>query len=284
LTLAGEVLTAGYAKLLRIGNLCTKEAATLREPVANTIQYFLEWLEWALLTETVKPKEVTVEYLDGTGGAILQCLARRHVVVLTAEMVEDLRNTKTGAGIANSELTPVVQAFASYAAYKAHFPSSLIESDSGGDALAASRGGSCVDTALVDTQQTPDDDETDPVAIFKKKFQNAISTRMVDFLYDVLQGSYDEFIDAALSKEPNYLEWRLLQIDGFKKFQEIYRLVQAHQGTVDIGQSAPPAPSTRTLQRYRSNDPEESEEKKNAKLSKEAIDKEPIIIYLGTSP
>ena len=40
---------------------------------------------------------------------------------------------------------------------------------------------------------------------------------MVDFLYDVLQGSYDEFIDAALSKEPNYLEWRLLQIDGFKK-------------------------------------------------------------------
>ena len=280
MTLAGEVLTAGYAKLLRIGNLCAKEAATLREPVPNIIQYFLEWLEWALLTETVKPKEVTVEYLDGTGGAILQCLARRHVVVLTAEMVEDLRNTKTGAGIAKSELTQVLQAFESYAAYKAHFPSSLIESDSGGDALAASRGGSCVDTALVDTQQTPDDDETDPVAIFKKKFQNAISTRMVDFLYDVLQGSYDEFIDAALSKEPNYLEWRLLQIDGFKKYQEIYRLVQAHQGTVDIGQSAPPAPSTRTLQRYRSNDPEESEETKN----KETNDKEPIIIYLGTSP
>ena len=56
--------------------------------------------------------------------------------------------------------------------------------------------------------------------------------------------------------------------------------MQAHQGTVDIGQSAPPAPSTRTLQRYRSNDPEESEETKN----KETNDKAPIIIYLGTSP
>ena len=171
-----DVLANGYAKLMRIGQVCNKEAANVQASCAELVQYFLESLDWSLRFEVTQPVDVTSDWLDKTGptiGAVAVTLARRQTVEHVGVLVEDLRKTATGESIARSELDPVLAAFVSYPAYERAFPQAVAAAhdDEGGSA---------------------DVDVGDPAEAMKKKYANAISARIIDFLYDVLGGVYDD--------------------------------------------------------------------------------------------
>mmetsp|Transcript_42308 Transcript_42308/g.111922 ORF Transcript_42308/g.111922 Transcript_42308/m.111922 type:complete len:135 (-) Transcript_42308:71-475(-) len=80
-----DVMTSGYFKIMRIVQLCVKEVeyGIIQEPASFFVNFFLDYLEFALRFSFVNAKEVTADLLDkgkdGTPGVLPVTLAKLYI-------------------------------------------------------------------------------------------------------------------------------------------------------------------------------------------------------------
>ena len=220
-------LTKHYAKLMRLGHICSKEAEKCDNATAqDLIQYFLEALEWNL--RQTKTLDVTLDWLEKQVPVIL---GRREVALTVNDLVTDVGRE----ALVKQELQSVVDAFQSYPTMEAEF--------------------------------TKGQYDADPVEEFKRRHscESKAAQLMTDLLYDVLAGTYDGRIGearaAAQGKSPAGaadVDWH--KAKGFDTYRELYRLITLAQSSVDLeGDDEVPKTATRQLRRYRS-DPQGDED------------------------
>ena len=223
-----DCLTKHYAKLMRLGQICSKEAEKSDSAtVQDLVQYTLEALENNL--RLVKVFDVTQDWLEKHVPVIL---GRREVAISVGDMVADFERTKLGEALVKQELQSVVDAFQSYPRFEREF--------------ALSQG------------------DSDPVEDFKRRYkcEGKVAQLMTDLLYDVMAGVYDGHIAdaraAAQGKSASgAVRFEILKAKGFESYRELYRQVTLAQSSVDLscGDEVPQTAS-RQLRRYKS-DPTE---------------------------
>lgn len=238
-----DVLSGGYSKLARIGAL----AGTVQldgMSVADVVQYFLEYLRFALRFELITGRDVTAEWLDkskdGTPGALLTTMARQQLVVLVASWVDDLKAEESATAL-RLEAAEALEMFSNYVAYEKAFP--LAE-----DALAEPQG-----------QVGEPAVETDRFEQVKGKFKNMATHAVLDFCYDLMAGAHDKAIKEAVRATPlKDVKWT--DCSGLAGLRDIFRTLTAHRAIVHIGGAgAPPDPASRTLKQYNSDAGEDTE-------------------------
>jgi hypothetical protein len=244
-----DVFSSGYVKLARLVQLCSEAAKAMGESTNKYVTYVLQYLEFELNMENLKPTEITVPWLDknrdGTPGTVTVVLARSLLVGYVTGLIDDLRVNK----MANSvvvDFDAILPAFADYILYEATFSSSKTV-----DALAAPQGM-----------------DEDPVESFKKKnTKTKVGELAVDFFYDLLAGVHDPKLKAALKDNP-LKDLNLATID-IEPLRELGRQVNL-QRAVTLGDSnQPPSAPSRTLRRYLSDGTADAE---NAETMKERLE------------
>ena len=242
--LAGkECITKHYAKLMRLGQLCSKEAE--KSPSSSgeeLVEYVLSAIYFQL--KHVKLIEVTVDWLTAQVPVLL---TRRQIVSTVKDLITDLGRTKAGSDMVASVLLPVVEAFESYATFTTEF--------------------SC------------GQGHDDPVEEFKRRHNcdSKVAHLLTDLLFDVLSGMYDVRITEAraaaqgASAAPQGLDNDgLLKAKGFEKYRDLYRFVTVAQSNVDLQSSGVPDTGARQLRRYKS-DPQGADEVEAETERKEAF-------------
>ena len=261
-----DVLTGAASKLSRLGAIAgasTMDGLKDGGPTAaQAVNQFLEYIRFAMTYEYIQPKDVTAEYMDkakdGTPGAIVTALGRHQVVALVSAWAEDLRESTQSGGL-YKELAQVIPMFESYPAYANAFPTTK------SNACTAELGDGDGEAALAEPQGT----QEDGVSSVKRKFKNPATHAAIDFLYDLLSGIHDKAIKDAVMKATSLHGAKWTETDGMSALRDLFRLLTAHRGMVQIG-DGPPPPESRVLKRYRSQGGEDDE--RCAALNKERQD------------
>ena len=219
-----ECLTKHYAKLMRVGQLCAKEAEKSdNASVQGLIQYTLEALLWRL--RHVKMAGFKLDWLEKQVPVLL---SRREMATRVYDLVTDLGRTSVGEDLVKKELQAVVGAFQSYMKFEVEFAKGQ--------------------------------DDADPVYEFKKRHacDSKVALLMVDLLYDVLSGVYDGDLAKARAAAQGKSasgdgRINLLKAKGFDSYREVYRLISLAQSSVDLAPDAgAPKTASKQLRRYQS--------------------------------
>jgi hypothetical protein len=119
-------MTSGYFKIMRIVQLCVKEAeyGHIQEHVSFFVNFFLDYFEFALRFSIVNAKGVTADWLDkgkdGTPGVIMVTLAKLYITAFVHGLAEDLEQTHPGLQAIKD--LDVLKHFTGYPMYEASFP------------------------------------------------------------------------------------------------------------------------------------------------------------------
>lgn len=246
-----DKLANAYTKIQRIANICSRETASDTD-VAASILYVFQHIAWALDFEMLgSSKDLTMEQLDksrdGVPGLVQTALARKALVAFIGTLVIDLEQVAVAKTIA-AELEDVLSVFSDYTIYAKTFPSNtpqpagdpdISESvpPSSGEAFAPPQGQM---------------EGSDSVAAFSKKYNNKVSTQLVEFLYDAMAGSFDDALKTVVKTSGSVNTAKWLDLDC-TEFKEIVRLINVHKSVVSSS-CAVPGTSTRALQSRRSNE------------------------------
>jgi hypothetical protein len=227
-----DVMTSGYYKLMRIVQLCVKEAdyGQIQEPVSFFVNFCLDYLECALRFSFVHAKEVTAYWLDkgkdGTPDMIPMTLAKVYITAFVQSLVEDLAQTHPGLQAVKD--LQVLKHFTGYPMYEHSFP--LVRAERGTGDSHNEEGGEGGEAA-------------DPVEA---------GVAAIDFFYDLFGGMYDGALRDAIKVEPALSKINWQEVANFDGFKELARQLHIHKVVVnaDVDGDGPPAPTSRTLKRY----------------------------------
>ena len=191
-----EVLSGGYTKIARIGQLCSEIAKAVGEQPADLVLYVLECLEYSLGIGTWKPQDMTVAQLDrcrdGPVGLVCVILARRRITAHLQSLVEDIRAIDAAKTVV-ADLDATLPHFASYPTFK----SALGITRSAAPPRQRSEG---EDGTLAAPQGQPD--ALDSVELFKKSHCNTKASFVaVNCLCDLLGGLCDEKLKTLVKNQ-----------------------------------------------------------------------------------
>ncbi len=261
-----EALTSSYWKLLRLGQVCSKEAEAVGTPkqVSVFICFVLKAISFQLKFELVVPKAVTVEWLDksrdGSPGAVLVALAKAQFVDYVRGLVADLATVDPKL-VVLKEMSGVLDKFADYETYEKSFPTAATTGGADGSALAATQG----------DQQGDRDAGDDPVTKAISGLSKAPAA-MLQFLFDVFAGTYDSCLKDLIGKRKSIAALSFVDAtDDFgQALREATRLLAMHKQVIGIDSNAPPCAAPRTLKRY--NSLADGDEDRHNELRKERED------------
>ena len=223
-----DILSSGYVKLMRMVQICSKEAEACSEQPTVYINYVLDALQFYLTYELIAAKDVTQDYLDkkaGVPGFIHVILGKMHIVKYMTEVVEKLAQEASGATTA-TDMQKVLQHFQTYTAYRLGFPA---HATTQGESEAKKDGGD---------DGGPADEE--PAEIMKKDLGKAASMT-VDFFYDLLGGDHDKDIANVLKEHAGpvgTVKWPKVAVGpSLQPLKEIVRQINLHSTVIHSGGS-----------------------------------------------
>ena len=256
-----EVMTSGYVKLMRVVQVCSKEADTSGEPPAKFVNFFLEYLSWALRFEMAAPKDVTAEWLDkskdGKPGAVPVALCKIYIVLFVAGLVGDLKKTGMASQVV-ADLEAVLPHFDSYVKFEKAFPLDVQVQDN-----------AHVTNAGPGDEQLANDD-LDPVERMRKNKGKA-GVSAINFLYDLFSGVYNDQICQEVQKEPVLTKISWPCVDTLQGLKELTAQLQIHKSVVRVNATDPPPASTRTLKRYGTEEGADNDGR-DAEIQRERVD------------
>ena len=205
-----ECLTKGYSKIQRICASCVKIAEachnadssqqTLATFTRSTVLYVLQALRFMLQYDMITTGKIIVENLDpkrdGTPGLVHIILARMFLMDYVRRSIDELRGAPQSESCVR-ELDDVLRLFLDYPAYEAAFqkpdaeaacaatPSGGVDQEETGD----------LGCDQVDAQGISGCDQLD---VHLQKFSTKPAHMLANFLFDVMAGSLDDTIKAAL--------------------------------------------------------------------------------------
>ena len=95
------------------------------ETCEHLVTFVLQFLEWALRYECIKPKQLIVEGLDkardGQIGVVHMCLARLHIFGVVMRWVKDCKNVQTAAALAAELEKLLEEVFSDYPKFEEAF-------------------------------------------------------------------------------------------------------------------------------------------------------------------
>ena len=244
-----DILSAGYVKLLRMTQMCSKLAAEVSEPVPVLVKYYLTCLDWALRYELLSAKDITAEFMDsgkdGSTGHVHLTVCKMQLVAYIASMVDDLRTVQSAVPIVK-DMDGILPFFKDYVEYERAFPMATAAS-------AESRG----DDDAADDVGFADQEPTERM----KAGLGKVGAQAVDLLVDIMGGVYDTNIKkfAVATKPIHTLVWS--EAEGSDALRELIRLLSVHKTVVSAKdcEGGPPEASGRVLKRYKSEAEEESD-------------------------
>ncbi len=258
-----DALTSSYWKLLRLGQICSKEAEASKasKPTQALITFVLQAIGFQLKYEMVSPKALTVEWLDkardGAAGAVLLALSKNQLIEHVCGLIKDLEAVDPKLAVVQ-EMHAVLDKFTDYEVYERLFKKP-------DEALAATQG------AEPNAAATADDD--DPVRKASVGLSKAPAA-MLTFLFDVFGGEYDSNLKDMIGKKKSVVALCFAEApdDEFgQALREATRLLAMHKQVIGIeSSSAPPNAASRTLHRY--NSEAEGDEDRRNELRKERED------------
>ena len=206
-----ECLTKGYTKIQRICASCVKVAEschnadsspqTVATLTRKAVLYVLQALRFMLQYDMITAGKIIVENLDpkrdGTPGLVHIILARMFLMDYVRRSIDDLRGTPQSESCVK-ELDDVMRLFADYPAYEAAFQKPDAEG-----ACAATPSGSQEETGdlscdQLDAQGISGCDQLD---VHLRKFHTKPAHMLANLLFDVMAGSLDDTIKAALHSQ-----------------------------------------------------------------------------------
>lgn len=256
-----EVLTASYSKLMKIAQICTKEAEGFQLPVCLVINYFLLYLFWALRNNAVSPKGVTIEALDkcsgkdNSGGLVQTALAKLALVTYLELLVQDQKRANATTVVVE-ELAGVLANFRNYDCYASRFQRSL----------APAQGQQQSASALAESQGKEEDGApapapklqqlaTDQVIEEMRRDLSKVGTACLDLLYDTFAGVHDGALK-SMTTTAGGASLISFAKSGSSDFgtglHELVRLMGMHKQVVSLDGEAAPPPATRQLHRWAS--------------------------------
>jgi hypothetical protein len=249
-----EVMTSGYYKLWRIIQLCQKETDCdiIQEPATFFVNFFLEYVEFALRFGVVNAKDITADWIDktkdGIPGMLPVTFAKLYIMAHVSGVVQDLEDTHPGLQ-ASKDLVEVMKYFVGYPQYELAFPVRATNDTQTVNVEGGDDGGGIL---------------ADPVEDLKAGIGKA-GMAAIDFFYDLYAGAYDNALRDAMKAEPiiSKIKWNEVgQMDGFK---EMLRQLLIHKATVKVtgDGDAPPPTASRALTRHGSDDTQNRKEEIN---------------------
>jgi hypothetical protein len=231
--------------------ICSKEAESLQLVPAAVVNYFLEFLSWALRYEFIAPKAITVEFLDktkeGTCGSVHTTLAKMTLVMYLGSLVDDQALANPNLPVLE-EVRRVLGWFEDYHSYSKTFrPEGALATTQGPD---------------VGENEKSQGDESGPVLVDEnevieglKQGMSKVGTACLDFLYDTFAGQHDSALRTLATSAGcgSGIQWSTATSGDFgTALHELVRLLGLHKQAVGLDAEAPPMPGTRQLRRYAS--------------------------------
>ena len=191
-----EMLSSGYAKLMRLSQVCQTNGAGLNAEVSELIAYCLQALRWALDYEYVKPRDITQEWLDksrdGTLGFLHLVLSRRQIWTTASASAADV--PQSGEDFLQQGLAP----FRDYQADK-RFSDAVPGGGQQGPKPAEATEALDAPQGLADTLLDTVSVDSEPVELFKGELKGKAAHAIVDLFYDLLACNYDQPIRECLA-------------------------------------------------------------------------------------
>ena len=242
-----EVLSGGYTKIARIGQLCSEIAKAAGEQPSDLVLYVLEYLSFALRMGTLKPQDITVVQLDksrdgGGLGIVLVILARRCVIAYLQSLVDDLRPIDQAKSVV-IDFDKIMPHFSSYPKFSTAMGLASPSATPQGQP-------ECEQSSCATSPGDPKGFD-DYLESFKKSHcLTKVSLTVVEFMYDLLNAVYDDKL-RSLAKDTPFkdINWATPDIDAFR---ELVRQLNMQRSIVDVGSHVLPAASSRVFRRYAS--------------------------------
>ena len=260
-----EVLTTKYNNLVRIIQICHKELESVPKlwdgsTCSDLASQIFHFIMWAFQHEVITPNGLTVEFLDKTRDGVPGCC---HKVLAKVQLVAHLRglsNDLPKESKARTSFLAILDCFISYGTYNASFGQKP-------DGHASTLAGEAGDVEA--------DEQTDPFEEMRTKSCKT-GQCMLDFLFDLFDGTNDKDLLALLQKNPSVsiglLDWKNLEGDAGKKLRELTLQVSMHRQAVSVSEGAPPPPSTRELRRALSGDGSGDQHEREEQARRERTD------------
>ena len=260
-----SVLSDGYAKIVKIIQICNKEALASSQSAAELVAYVLGYLWTSFKTGTRQPKKLSMDVLDNTTvkgnvvpGEILRTLARREIVVnLIASWADDMKHL-AGLKTLEDDLRAAVAVFQDYITlYGAISDINTTDQEDAADAPSAD----------ATTDGAPAKQQT--FEMFLETLATKAGKQAAECMFDIMSGQEDEHIAAQMHVgSPLASSQWLCAESKIQGLRELWRLLNAHKNTVS-SEVAPPDMATRTLKRLHSDALPDEQEDAMADLQKE---------------
>lgn len=275
-----EVLTSSYTKIVRVVQICTKEAEGFSLPVHMLINFFLSYLSWALCYDVLSPKAITLETLDkggakdGNSGLVQTSLAKLALVTHLQLLVQDHKLANPKSTVVD-ELERLFKNFRDYESYASCFRRTRTLAATQGQAKGK---GEHQDQKAVPQGQDEEEKaaapklalDTDEIIETMKRTLSKVGTACLDFLYDVFAGVHDGALKALATSAGGASAIKFAD-SGTSDFgtclHELVRLIGSHKQVVSVDTEAPPPPASRALRRWASEECQEAG--RSAELSRE---------------
>ena len=239
-----ECLTKGYAKLQHIVHVCVKiaeasktsDAATLDASTRSCILYALQAIRFSLKYEILQSKNVTVDQIDdkrdGTPGLIHIILTRMFMLGHVRRAIAGLRGVVDAAPLV-AEMDDLLQHFVDYDAFERAFQ----KGPKGGSAATP-----LSETAVEDDADTSSADGSDQLDVLLQKYKSKPTHLLANFLFDLMSGTLDDKLRAAVKGEYNLTDVDLSSKDGLDALREWKRALALYQSIVPVESPKPDAP------------------------------------------
>ena len=236
-----EALTKTAPKISKIASMVNTACRLAPGTPQGDGKVLMEWalgsLWWQLKHGFVTPKNMTIEWLDkdkkGEIGAVHVAIAQFEIMQYVLAQVQEKSLAFEEASDTLKHVWEMIRkCFLGWALFIDAFPqdapaaSSQGEDEGGADAPAASQG-NCKE-------------EYDPVAAKKKEHPSQLDHQILDFLYDLMSGSYKQFLQTTIQshlkthKDPKSLpkiQWH--ELKDLSAMREINRLLNLHGAIIE---------------------------------------------------
>ena len=263
-----DVLGGKWGNLNRLLVVCTKELDAGAKmwkglTASDLVSHVMHYLIWGLQHDTIKPGDITMEFLDkdrhSNLGIIHRVLAKIQLIRQCDDMVRELPGeTKT-----KTDLENLLTKFQGYNTYNTAF-----QTDS---AASASTPG--------DADENPDastlgeaSDKTDPFEDLRNGLCKT-GIALLDVLFDFFACEYEKELGDLLKKHTGaiaLLNFSDLEDEAGKAWRDVVRQLGIHKATVSISEDGgPPSASHRSLKRVLTEEGVADEDDREVEMKKE---------------